>query len=159
MKLAKTRRGSTRLPPTVYSLVCTRVKLPPGLCFSFSRLFSQQKKEGGWGGGIGDFMGLSTNAWGRMSKRRGRGNKRYATGKGVGDSGGKKTPDAAAACSFPLWVCLLAPGIGFSRWPHLVAHCLVTDKCVKTPPTECQKRSEKLLREGKGHDKHEKAHV
>lgn len=32
-------------------------------------------------------------------------------------------------------VCLVAPGTGFSPWPHLLAHCLVTAKCVKTPPT------------------------
>lgn len=67
MKLAKTRRGSTRLPPTVYSLVCTRVKLPPGLCFSFSRLFSQQKKEGGWGGGasvtLWDYPPMPGGGW------------------------------------------------------------------------------------------------
>lgn len=76
------------------------------------------------------FLDYQLNAWGEWERKKEREWRRREVGIGWGKGKGvEKRSDVFI--SFRL--CLVAAGSGFS--PHLVAHCLVTAKCVKTPPT------------------------
>lgn len=76
------------------------------------------------------FLDYQLNAWGEWERKKEREWRRREVGIGWGKGKGvEKRSDVFI--SFRL--CLVAAGSGFS--PHLVAHCLVTEKCVKTPPT------------------------
>lgn len=55
---------------------------------------------------------------------------------------GKGVEKKRVICSFPFCSAWWLQALDFQR-PHLLAHCLVAEKCVKTPPTRVDVRAKK----------------
>lgn len=109
---------------------------PSGLFSLFFLLWKRNRREGQGNEAIGDLFGLSAQCLGWMSERgRGREGKRERDkrwGRVVVGKGVKKKE----RCVHFLSSLLGGSRQWISPWSHLVAHCLVTAKCVKTPPTK-----------------------
>lgn len=114
----------------------SELKLPLAffLSFFFPSLLKRNRREGREAEATGDLLDYQFDAWGEWVRKR-EGGERWGCA-GVKGKGVKKRSDVFISSP----VCLVAPGSGFSQRPHLLAHCLVTAKCVKTPPTKTRER-------------------